>query len=528
VNATVRASSTPAPDSSRILIIDFGGQYTQLIARRVREAGVYSEILPYDAPGSAIEAFGPAGVILSGGPESTTGFGAPTVSAAVFDAGVPILGICYGMQALAMKFGGVVEGSDHREFGYAEVELSGGDALLEGLVPKGHALKVWMSHGDRVERLPPGFAAIAASKNAPLAGMADDERRIYGLQFHPEVTHTEQGLEIIRRFVLDICGCPGDWTATNIIAEHVERVRAMVGSERVLLALSGGVDSSVVAALLHTAIGDQLVCVFVDHGLLRLHEGDQVMAVFAEHLGVNVIRVDAEAMFLGALAGVGDPERKRKIIGAKFIEVFEEQAKQLDDIRWLAQGTIYPDVIESAGAATGKADLIKSHHNVGGLPERMHLKLIEPLRDLFKDEVRRIGVELGLPSELINRHPFPGPGLGVRILGPVEQRYADLLRRADDIFIQELRANDLYDQVSQAFAVFLPVKSVGVMGDGRRYDYVIALRAVETIDFMTAVWARLPYEFLDHVSRRIINEVAGISRVTYDISGKPPATIEWE
>ena len=358
--------------------------------------------------------------------------------------------------------------------------------------------------------------------------MADEQRKIYGLQFHPEVTHTEHGLEIIRRFVLDICGCPGDWTATNIIAEHIERVRATVGRERVLLALSGGVDSSVVAALLHAAIGDQLVCVFVDHGLLRLHEGDQVMGVFAEHLGVKVIRVNAEERFMSALAGVADPEDKRKIIGAKFIEVFEEEAKRLEDIRWLAQGTIYPDVIESAGAATGKADLIKSHHNVGGLPQRMHLKLIEPLRDLFKDEVRRIGVELDLPSELINRHPFPGPGLGVRILGPVEKPYADLLRRADDIFIEELRANDLYDKVSQAFAVFLPVKSVGVMGDERRYDYVVALRAVETIDFMTAVWSRLPYDFLDHVSRRIINEVPGISRVTYDISGKPPATIEWE
>jgi GMP synthase (glutamine-hydrolysing) len=385
-----------------------------------------------------------------------------------------------------------------------------------------------MSHGDRVERLPPGFTAIAASRNAPLAGMADERRKVYALQFHPEVTHTQYGFDIIRRFVREICGCPGDWTPQNIIAEHIERVRAAVGTDRVLLGLSGGVDSSVVAALLHEAIGNQLVCVFVDNGLLRLHEGDQVMAVFAEHLGVNVIRADAEQQFLSALAGVADPEAKRKIIGAKFIEIFEAQARRLENVRWLAQGTIYPDVVESAGTTTGKADLIKSHHNVGGLPERMHLKLIEPLRDLFKDEVRKIGVELGLPQALIERHPFPGPGLGVRILGPVKREFAELLRRADDIFISELRAQGLYDKVSQAFAVFLPVKSVGVMGDERRYDYVVALRAVETVDFMTAAWARLPYDFLDHVSRRIINEVPGISRVTYDISGKPPATIEWE
>jgi GMP synthase (glutamine-hydrolysing) len=446
----------------------------------------------------------------------------------VFAANVPILGICYGMQALAAKFGGEVATADHREYGYAEVALSGRDPLLSGLVGAGGELKVWMSHGDRVERLPPGFKAIAASRNAPLAGMADEQRKMYGLQFHPEVTHTEHGFEIIRRFVLDICGCPGDWTPQNIIAEHIDRIRAAVGRDRVLLGLSGGVDSSVVAALLNAAIGDQLVCVFVDNGLLRLHEADQVMAVLAEHLGVKVIRAEAEDRFLAALAGVADPEAKRKIIGAQFIDVFEEHAKRLDDIRWLAQGTIYPDVIESAGAATGKADLIKSHHNVGGLPERMHLKLIEPLRDLFKDEVRKIGAALGLPPELVNRHPFPGPGLGVRILGAVEKEFADLLRRADDIFISELRAHGLYDHVSQAFAVFLPVKSVGVMGDGRRYDYVVALRAVETIDFMTASWARLPYDFLDLVSRRIINEVPGISRVTYDISSKPPATIEWE
>jgi len=526
--ATVQARPADAPDHARILILDFGSQYTQLIARRVRETGVYSEIMPYDAPAAAIEAFAPAGVILSGGPDSAFGASSPRVDDAVFALDVPILGICYGMQALAAKFGGFVQGADRREYGYAEVELAGGDALLSGLVADDETLKVWMSHGDRVERLPAGFKAIAASKNAPLAGMADERRRLYGLQFHPEVTHTQYGLDILRRFVREICACPGEWTPRNIIVEHIERVRATVGGDRVLLGLSGGVDSSVVAALLHAAIGEQLMCVFVDNGLLRLHEADQVMAVFAEHLGVNVIRVDAEQRFLVALDGVADPEAKRKIIGAQFIEVFEEHARALEDIRWLAQGTIYPDVIESAGAVTGKADLIKSHHNVGGLPERMRLKLVEPLRDLFKDEVRKIGTELGLPHALVGRHPFPGPGLGVRILGPVKKEYADLLRRADDIFISELRSQGLYDEVSQAFAVFLPVKSVGVMGDGRRYDYVVALRAVETVDFMTASWARLPYEFLDHVSRRIINEVPGISRVTYDISSKPPATIEWE
>jgi GMP synthase (glutamine-hydrolysing) len=509
----------------RILVIDFGGQYTQLIARRVREVGVYSEILPYDASTEDIRAFAPAGIILSGGPESVGAEGSPQINDALVAAGVPILGICYGMQALAAKFGGRVATADHREYGYAEVSLVGDDPLFAGL---GSALKVWMSHGDRVERLPQGFSAIGSSRNSPLAAMANVERKIFGLQFHPEVTHTEHGLAILRRFVQDICGCAPVWTAKNIIAEHVEKVRAVVGKDRVLLGLSGGVDSSVVAALLHAAIGDQLVCVFVDTGLLRLNEGDQVMSVFAEHLGVKVIRVDAESTFLAGLAGVVDPEHKRKIIGRLFVEVFDAEAERIRDVRWLAQGTIYPDVIESAGSKTGKAHLIKSHHNVGGLPERMNLKLLEPLRDLFKDEVRRIGVELGLPQELIGRHPFPGPGLGVRILGEIKKEYADLLRRADDIFIGELRAHGLYDSVSQAFAVFLPVKSVGVMGDGRRYDYVVALRAVETVDFMTARWSRLPYDFLDDVSRRIINEVPGISRVTYDISGKPPATIEWE
>jgi GMP synthase (glutamine-hydrolysing) len=511
--------------AERILVVDYGGQYTQLIARRVREVGVYSEILPWDASPEAVAAFAPKGIILSGGPESVHEAGSPQISDALLSAGAPVLGICYGMQALAAKLGGAVAPSDHREYGYAEVDLTGSDPLLAKL---GTRLKVWMSHGDRVERLPKGFAAIGKSQNSPYAAMADVARKIYALQFHPEVTHTEHGLEIIRRFVLDICGCAPVWTAKNIVAEHIAAIRAKVGRDRVLLGLSGGVDSSVVAALLHEAIGDQLVCVFVDTGLLRLNEGDQVMAVFAKHLGANVIRVDAEDAFLAGLAGVADPEQKRKIIGRLFVEVFDAEAEKIKDVRWLAQGTIYPDVIESAGAKTGKAHLIKSHHNVGGLPERMNLKLLEPLRDLFKDEVRKIGTELGLPKELVGRHPFPGPGLGVRILGEVKKPYADLLRRADDIFISELRKQGLYDSVSQAFAVFLPVKSVGVMGDGRKYDYVVALRAVETVDFMTAHWARLPYEFLDVVSRRIINEVPGISRVTYDISGKPPATIEWE
>jgi GMP synthase (glutamine-hydrolysing) len=447
--------------------------------------------------------------------------------------GVPLLGICYGMQTMAAQLGGAVEASSHREFGYALVTPDAGSRLLRGLADVQQldgrpGMNVWMSHGDRVARLPEGFRAIACSANAPLAGMEDEGRRFYGLQFHPEVTHTAQGQRLIERFVRDICGCPDAWRPGNIIARDIERIRGQVRTERVLLGLSGGVDSSVVAALLHEALGDQLVCVFVDHGLMRLSEGDQLMEVFADHLGVNVIRVDAEARFLAALAGVDDPEQKRKLIGRLFIEVFEEQAHRLAGVRWLAQGTIYPDVIESAGSKTGKAHVIKSHHNVGGLPEEMNLKLIEPLRDLFKDEVRRIGLELGLPKDMVYRHPFPGPGLAVRILGEARKEFADLLRRADAIFIEELRANDLYDRVSQAFAVFLPVKSVGVMGDGRRYDYVVALRAVETLDFMTARWAHLPYEFLDHVSRRIINEVPGISRVTYDISGKPPATIEWE
>ncbi|NGP53892.1 glutamine-hydrolyzing GMP synthase [Thioalkalivibrio sp. XN8] len=519
--------------AQRILILDFGSQYTQLIARRVREAGVYSEIRAWDCPADDIRAFAPSGIILSGGPESVTIDEGPRASDTVFDLGVPVLGICYGMQTMAAQLGGEVAGSTHREFGYARVKVTGGSSLLDDIEDHEDSegtplLDVWMSHGDRVESLPPGFIAIAGTDSAPLAGMADDGRRFYGLQFHPEVTHTRQGARILSRFVHDICGCASDWNAGNIVDDAIARVRAQVGGSKVLLGLSGGVDSSVVAALLHRAIGDQLTCVFVDHGLLRQGEGDQVMATFARHMGIRVIRVDAEDRFLAALAGVEDPEEKRKIIGRLFIEVFEEQAQQLKDIDWLAQGTIYPDVIESAGAKTGKAHVIKSHHNVGGLPERMRMQLVEPLRELFKDEVRKIGLELGLPWDMVYRHPFPGPGLGVRILGEVKKEYADLLRLADDIFITELRNHDLYDKVSQAFAVFLPVRSVGVMGDGRTYDYVVALRAVETVDFMTAHWAHLPYEFLDLVSRRIINEIPGISRVTYDISGKPPATIEWE
>ncbi len=515
----------------RVLILDFGSQYTQLIARRVREAGVYSEILPWDAEPAAISDFAPAGVILSGGPESVISGATfsditPVIPALVFELGVPVLGICYGMQSMAAQLGGAVESSAHREFGHASVKAGLGNGLFDGVATGD--MNVWMSHGDRVTRLPPGFKPIASSPNAPLAGMADDTRRYYGLQFHPEVTHTEHGQRIIERFVREICGCPDTWRSGNIIAREIEQVRAKVGQDKVLLGLSGGVDSSVVAALLHEALGDRLVCVFVDTGLLRLHEGDQVMDVFAEHLGVTVIRVNAAERFLAALAGVEDPEVKRKVIGRLFVEIFDEEAGKLKDVKWLAQGTIYPDVIESAGAKSGKAHVIKSHHNVGGLPENMKLKLVEPIRELFKDEVRRVGVELGLPREMVYRHPFPGPGLGVRILGEVKREYADLLRQADHIFIEELRRADLYDNVSQAFAVFLPVRSVGVMGDGRRYDWVIALRAVETIDFMTARWAHLPYEFLDHVSRRIINETAGISRVVYDISGKPPATIEWE
>ncbi|MGR9071954.1 MAG: glutamine-hydrolyzing GMP synthase [Gammaproteobacteria bacterium] len=519
--------------SQKILILDFGSQYTQLIARRIREIGVYCEIFSCECSADEIGRFAPKGIVLSGGPETVTSSDTPRAPEAVFSLGVPVLGICYGMQTMAEQLGGKVESSDFREFGYAQVRARGHSQLLSSIEdhtsPEGYGLlDVWMSHGDKVVTLPGGFIVIASTDGAPMAGIADEGRGFYGLQFHPEVTHTRQGGRILQRFVLDICGCEALWTAGNIIEDSIHHVRQSVGGEQVILGLSGGVDSSVVAALLHKAIGDQLICVFVDTGLLRLCEGDQVMATFAEHMGVRVIRVDAEDRYLEALKGVSDPEAKRKIIGGLFVEIFDEEAAKLTDAKWLAQGTIYPDVIESAGSKSGKAHLIKSHHNVGGLPQNMKLKLVEPLRELFKDEVRKIGLELGLPSEMIDRHPFPGPGLGVRILGEVRKEYADLLRRADAIFIEELYRLDLYQTVSQAFAVFLPVKSVGVMGDGRRYDYVIALRAVETIDFMTARWAHLPYEFLDLVSRRIINEVKGISRVTYDISGKPPATIEWE
>ncbi len=519
--------------SDRVLILDFGSQFTQLIARRVREAGVYCEIHPCDSSTQTIADWNPSGVILSGGPESVLDDQKLTVDSAVFELQVPVLGICYGMQTMAAQLGGRVNCSGHSEFGYAEVRAHGHSKLLVDIEDRvndeGHGLlDVWMSHGDRVDEIPSGFKVIASTQDAPVAGMADERRRLYGVQFHPEVTHTRQGQRIIERFVRDICGCKGLWTPNNIIEDQIEQIRKNVGDEEVILGLSGGVDSSVVAAILHKAVGEQLTCVFVDNGLLRLDEGDHVMATFTKNMGVKVIRVDAEQRFLGALAGETDPENKRKIIGNLFVEIFEEEAARLGRAKWLAQGTIYPDVIESAASASGKAHVIKSHHNVGGLPEDMTLELIEPLRELFKDEVRRIGVELGLPAEMVYRHPFPGPGLGVRILGEVKKEYADLLRLADDIFISALYRNDLYDKTSQAFAVFLPVKSVGVTGDGRRYDYVIALRAVETIDFMTARWAHLPYDFLDEVSRTIINRIPGISRVTYDISGKPPATIEWE
>ncbi|HMW53182.1 MAG TPA: glutamine-hydrolyzing GMP synthase, partial [Rhodocyclaceae bacterium] len=516
----------------KILILDFGSQVTQLIARRVREQQVYCEIHPYDVSEDFIRGFAPVGIILSGGPNSV--YAAEEVKApqVVFELGVPVLGICYGMQTMAAQLGGKVESSGKREFGYAEIRARGHSALFRGLEDRSNAdghglLDVWMSHGDKVTELPPGFKVIASNDSTPLAAMADENRGFYAVQFHPEVTHTLKGREMIARFVHDICGCTHDWNMPDYVNEAIEKVRAQVGTEEVILGLSGGVDSSVVAALLHRAIGDQLTCVFVDNGLLRLNEAEQVMDTFARNLGVKVIHVDASAQFLGHLAGVTDPEAKRKIIGREFVEVFQAEAKKLPNARWLAQGTIYPDVIESASAKTGKAHAIKSHHNVGGLPETLNLRLLEPLRELFKDEVRELGVALGLPHAMVYRHPFPGPGLGVRILGEVKKDFADLLRRADAIFIDELRAADWYDKTSQAFAVFLPVKSVGVMGDGRTYEYVVALRAVETSDFMTARWAELPHSLLGKVSNRIINEVRGINRVVYDISGKPPATIEW-
>ena len=522
--------------TDKILILDFGAQYTQLIARRIRELGVYCEIWAWDHDPAQIAAFAPNGIILSGGPESVIEADSPRAPQAAFNPGVPLLGICYGMQTMAMQLGGIVEADHHREFGYAEVEVLRECRLLDelkdlpGSPPR---LDVWMSHGDRVTEVPPGFEITARTDSIAIAAMADEARRWYGVQFHPEVTHTKSGAAMLERFVVDICGCKTLWTAANIIEDQLARVRSQVGDDHVLLGLSGGVDSSVVAALLHKAIADRLTCVFVDTGLLRWQEGDQVMATMAQHMGVKVIRVDAADRYFAALAGVADPEAKRKIIGGLFVEIFDEESARLTAggagaVKWLAQGTIYPDVIESAGSKTGKAHVIKSHHNVGGLPAHMKLKLVEPLRELFKDEVRRIGVELGLPRVMVYRHPFPGPGLGVRILGEVKREYAELLARADAIFIDELRKADLYDSTSQAFAVFLPVKSVGVVGDARAYEWVIALRAVETIDFMTAHWAHLPYEFLGKVSNRIINELRGVSRVVYDISGKPPATIEWE
>jgi GMP synthase (glutamine-hydrolysing) len=537
---------------SKILILDFGSQVTQLIARRVREAGVFSEIFPYDVTDEFVRNYGAAGIILSGGPSSVTEGDTPRVPQAVFELGVPVLGICYGMQAMASQLGGKVENGKVREFGYAEVRARGHTALLNGIndfvTSEGHGmLKVWMSHGDKVIDMPPGFKLMASTDNCPVAGMADEDRRMYAVQFHPEVTHTLQGKAILHRFVHEICGCKSDWNMPDYIGEAVEAIRKQVGDDEVILGLSGGVDSSVAAALIHRAIGDKLTCVFVDHGLLRLNEGKMVMDMFGKNLGVKVIHVDATEQFMGKLAGVTDPEAKRKIIGAEFVEVFQEQAGKLKNAKWLAQGTIYPDVIESAGKGKKGAHTIKSHHNVGGLPETLNLKLLEPLRELFKDEVRELGVALGLPHDMVYRHPFPGPGLGVRILGEVKMEYADLLRQADAIFIEELRNTPIplpveltqseivghfhknwYDATSQAFAVFLPVKSVGVMGDGRTYEYVVALRAVQTQDFMTAHWAHLPHDLLGRVSNRIINEVRGINRVVYDISGKPPATIEWE
>jgi GMP synthase (glutamine-hydrolysing) len=517
----------------KILILDFGSQVAQLIARRVREQQVYCELHPYDVAEQFIRDFEPQGIILSGGPNSVyevEDFKAPQV---VFELGVPVLGICYGMQTMAAQLGGKVESSARREFGYAEMRALGHSTLFKGIEDRrngqGHGLlDVWMSHGDKVTALPPGFSVIGSNASTPIAAMADERRGFYAVQFHPEVTHTLKGKEIIGRFVRDICGCGRDWNMPDYVTQAVDRIRSRVGSEEVILGLSGGVDSSVAAALIHRAIGDQLTCVFVDNGLLRLNEAEQVMQTFARNLGVKVVHVDATAQFMGHLEGVVDPEQKRKIIGREFVEVFQAEAARLGNARWLAQGTIYPDVIESAGAKTKKAHTIKSHHNVGGLPEQLNLKLLEPLRELFKDEVRELGIALGLPHDMVYRHPFPGPGLGVRILGEVKPEFAELLRRADAIFIDELRAAGWYEKTSQAFAVFLPVKSVGVMGDGRTYEYVVALRAVETQDFMTAHWAELPHTLLGKVSNRIINEVRGINRVVYDISGKPPATIEWE
>lgn len=517
----------------RILILDFGSQYTQLIARRIREIGVYCELWAWDVSEAQIREFNPNGIILSGGPESTTELNSPRAPEYVFQAGVPVLGICYGMQTMSIQLGGQVEVSGEREFGYAQVSIQQSCELFRDIYDSLGAdgkplLDVWMSHGDKVTAIPADFKVSASTDSCPFAIMANEEKRFYGVQFHPEVTHTHQGAAILQRFVLDICRCEARWTAAAIVKDTVQRLKAQIGDDQVILALSGGVDSSATALLLNRAIGKQLTCVFVDNRLLRLNEAQQVMAMFAGKFDLNIIHVAAEERFLSALAGIDEPELKRKALGRVFIEVFDEQAAKQTQVKWLAQGTIYPDVIESAASATGKAHVIKSHHNVGGLPAEMKLGLVEPLKELFKDEVRKVGLELGLPYDMLYRHPFPGPGLGVRVLGEVKKAYCDLLRQADAIFIEELHKADLYHKVSQAFTVFLPVRSVGVMGDGRKYDWVVSLRAVETIDFMTAHWAHLPYDFLGRVSNRIINEVAGISRVVYDISGKPPATIEWE
>ncbi|OEF52868.1 glutamine-hydrolyzing GMP synthase [Enterovibrio norvegicus] len=509
----------------RILILDFGSQYTQLVARRVREIGVYCELWSWDVDEADIREFNPDGIILSGGPESVTEANSPRAPQYVFDSGVPVFGVCYGMQTMAEQLGGKVAGSDEREFGYAAVQVTGDSALFADLET---TQDVWMSHGDKVVEIPVDFVKIAQTDTCPYAAMANEEKKYYGVQFHPEVTHTKNGLKMLENFVLNVCGCERLWTAESIIEDAVARIKEQVGDDEVILGLSGGVDSSVVAMLAHRAIGNKLTCVFVDNGLLRLNEGQQVMDMFGDQFGLNIIKVDAEERFLNALEGISDPEAKRKKIGHVFVDVFDEESKKLKNAKWLAQGTIYPDVIESAASKTGKAHVIKSHHNVGGLPDDMEMGLVEPLKELFKDEVRKIGLELGLPYNMLYRHPFPGPGLGVRVLGEVKKEYCDLLRRADAIFIEELHKADLYNKVSQAFTVFLPVRSVGVMGDGRKYDWVVSLRAVETIDFMTAHWAHLPYDFLGKVSNRIINEVDGISRVVYDISGKPPATIEWE
>lgn len=517
----------------RILILDFGSQYTQLVARRVRELGVYSKLWAWDVTEAQIRELNPRGIILSGSPESTTNLNSPRAPNYIFQAGVPVLGICYGMQTMAIQLGGKVQGSFQREFGYAQVEIVADNLLVRGIqddmsncgVPR---IDVWMSHGDKITTIPPEFVTVASTETCPFAIIANEKKRFYGVQFHPEVTHTRQGQRIMERFVIDICKCTPMWTPSKIIEDAIERIREQVGNDQVILGLSGGVDSSVTAMLLHRAIGKQLTCVFVDNGLLRLNEANQVMKMFGNHYGLNIIHVPAADRFLSALAGIKDPENKRKIIGQVFVDVFDEQALGITPVKWLAQGTIYPDVIESAASTTGKAHIIKSHHNVGGLPKEMKMRLLEPLKELFKDEVRKIGLELDLPYDMLYRHPFPGPGLGVRVLGEVKKEFCDLLRQTDAIFIEELHKFDFYNKVSQAFTVFLPVRSVGVMGDSRKYDWVVSLRAVETIDFMTAHWAHLPYELLGRVSNRIINEIHGISRVVYDISGKPPATIEWE